>query len=302
MAEMAAGCDASVSIVEGNSVVEEWRKNTRAGDTTTNSDDDDGEMQEADDVLNAIAGMMSSGKTSVISMSPEQRTSLANEAMSQISSPRSKGNNSFSSRECSNVCWALAKLRMAPPGSALPVGRVGDATSFHQFASMDEMSMDVLSTSLTVRMKLFEEAKNGKQGSSGGAGGGLWIPELSRLAGKVLDLIAVQIIHEYDLRSKEKSINDDGDGDDGSKSGDSKSKNNNPNNPGSKFNPQEMASVLWAFAKAKRGDDALFSNVAAELMRQTGLELDRGGRGPKPQGTFIFFSAVCVVRCCNYLW
>lgn len=49
----------------------------------------------------------------------------------------------------------------------------------------------------------------------------------------------------------------------------------------------EMASVLWAFAKAKRADGALFGVVARELMRATEYELGRpgGGQGPKPQGT-----------------
>ena len=69
-----------------------------------------------------------------------------------------------------------------------------------QFTSMDEMSLDVLSSSLNVRMKLFEEARNRKQqqgststttkNSESSSGGG-WIPELSRLSGKVLDLIAM---------------------------------------------------------------------------------------------------------------
>ena len=44
--------------------------------------------------------------------------------------------------------------------------------------------------------------------------------------------------------------------------------------------------MLWAFAKAKRGDSELFSVIANELMRQTEFELGRegGGQGPKPQG------------------
>ncbi len=35
------------------------------------------------------------------------------------------------------------------------------------------------------------------------------------------------------------------------------------------FNPQEMASILWAFTKVQRGDGRLFGVVARELMRQT---------------------------------
>ena len=47
-----------------------------------------------------------------------------------------------------------------------------------------------------------------------------------------------------------------------------------------------MASVLWAFAKARRASGALFGVVAGELMRATEYELGSrgGGQGPKPQG------------------
>ena len=187
--------------------------------------------------------------------------------------------NTFSSRECSNVCWALAKLQLAPPCTAFSIGRVvndDDATPFSKlqtFTSTNEMSLDVLSSSLDVRMKLLEEARNrsNKDGTRGS-----WIPELSRLSAKVLDLIAVQIINEYGLRSS----NNNGSNSD-----------NHREKSGGTFNPQEMASVLWAFAKAKRGDDALFSTVARELMRQTEFELEKEGggqRGPKPQGMCLY--------------
>lgn len=233
MAEMASGIDANTSIQEGNSIVQQWKKEIEETDTN-----------------NSAAKEAASSK-----------------AMSVLSTSQSK--NSFSSRECSNVCWALAKLRMAPPCTAFSVGRVVDNETpastrpLRQFTSMDDMSLDVLDSSLHVRMKLFEEARNRKQQGTTGAGGG-WIPELSRLAGKVLDLIGVQIINEYGLRD----TNDD-----------------ETSRRGASFNPQEMASVLWAFAKAKRGDDALFSVVASELMKQTELELEKkDGQGPKPQG------------------
>lgn len=197
----------------------------------------------------------------------------------------------FSSRECSNVCWALAKLRLAPPGNgeggdALPVGKVTTETSeggneeeeegagrrARTFVSVEEMSLDVLRSSMSVRMKLYEEARNrGGGGGGGGTAGPSWIPELSRLAGRVFDLIAVRVIDDYASRSS---------------------------SPRAEFNPQEMASILWAYAKVRRGDDGLFDTVASALMRQTnagvaGVVGGGGGRngpggggavaGPKPQ-------------------
>eukprot|EP00571_Detonula_confervacea_P017812 CAMPEP_0172298486 /NCGR_PEP_ID=MMETSP1058-20130122/1119_1 /TAXON_ID=83371 /ORGANISM="Detonula confervacea, Strain CCMP 353" /LENGTH=1283 /DNA_ID=CAMNT_0013007761 /DNA_START=130 /DNA_END=3978 /DNA_ORIENTATION=- len=267
MAELASGCDANVSMKEGNDVVEKWKAESNGVvglSAVAVGDGGSSEMQQADDVLNAIASNMATSTTVATTI---DKTALAQSKMSKISSPNSK--NAFSSRECSNVCWALAKLRMAPPSSAFSVGRVvgvdiegaeneGETSDdSRQFATLDEMSLDVLASSLEVRMKLFEEAKNRRLGNGGGEAGG-WIPELSRLAGKVLDLIAVQMIQDYAMRN--------GDG-----------------KHGATFNPQEMASVLWAFAKAKRGDATLFDNVGNELMRQTESELQRGGQGPKPQ-------------------
>ena len=59
------------------------------------------------------------------------------------------------------------------------------------------------------------------------------------------------------------------------------------------FSTSEMASVLWAFAKAKRADDTIFSTVLKELMRATESELQRGGQGPKPQGKGALAGCFC---------
>ena len=164
------------------------------------------------------------------------------------------------------------------------------------FASVDEMALDVLDSSIQIRMKLYEEARSRKkvrdgsvaeESSTAGGGGSSWIPELSRLAGKVLDLIAVQIINEYGLRLRRSKDSDgvvDAHGND--RSDHSASSTTTAVAPSTAANSQEMASLLWAFAKAGRGDDTLFSIVAQELMRQTSkAELEREGkRGPKPQG------------------
>ena len=282
MAEMASGCDARISVKDGKELLYQWKSQLGSSNDSNGNDEllGMGGMKEADDVFNDIVGLTSTtsnnNKHGVPSaMTTRDRYNTAEEIMDQLSTPQTK--NSFSSRECSNVCWALAKLRVAPPHSAFALGRVhddddddddeitsgggrgnkNDFLSSRQFVSLDEMALDVISSTLQVRMQLFDEARKRKSGSSSN---GAWIPELSRLAGKVMDLIAVKIILDYGSR------NDGGDG--GGKE---------------KFNPQEMASVLWAYAKSQRADDALFSIVAAELIRQTEYELGRGGQGPRPQ-------------------
>jgi hypothetical protein len=287
MAEMASGCDACISVKDGNELLHQWKRQWGSS-SGENGNTDNGEllgmggMKEADDVLNDIVGLASTTTSSnndnhhdenvsTTTMTTRDRYNTAEQIMNQLSTLQTK--NSFSSRECSNVCWALAKLRVAPPYSAFALGRVHDESngsskggvgenkndflSSRQFVSLDEMALDVISSTLQVRMQLFDEARKRKSGSSSN---GAWIPELSRLAGKVMDLIAVKIILDYGSR------NDGGDG-----------------SGKEKFNPQEMASVLWAYAKSQRADDALFSIVAAELIRQTEYELGRGGQGPRPQ-------------------
>ncbi len=61
------------------------------------------------------------------------QASLARDVMARLLSSSSSPLSSrrpfaFKSQECSNICWALAKLQLAPPGNgegdALPVGRV----------------------------------------------------------------------------------------------------------------------------------------------------------------------------------
>ena len=331
MAEMACGCNANLSIGEGNAILENWKKSIyhdslcddsgRGGSRSSMT-----EMEKADDVLNAIVdGHANNASIEQHQMMTKQRRqSLAKAAMDQLTgsltpkklSHQQRTTNSFSSRECSNVCWALAKLRMAPPGNALPVGRVmvsangpestaaqDESTStirtnnIKLFVSIEEMALDVLDSSLQVRMKLYEEARSRKKirdgssiadSSASGGGGGSWIPDLSRLAGKALDLIAAQIINEYGLRLR-------GGRDEirhGVNQVDSPAAVRTSNTAA---NSQEMASLLYAFAKAGRGDDTLFSIVAQELMRQTSkVELEREGkRGPKPQGTIMM--CVCLI-------
>ena len=286
-------------------------------------DDDAAAVEEADDILNDIivasggGGIVAnsgqrrrrrrngkqSSSSSSSSLSTSSRTTtntttrriaLAKDAMTQLTSSSSSSSNNnnneplasfaFTSRESSNVCWALAKLRFTPPGNnggyngdaALPVGRVlphnedNDTTSNDDdddeeegvslFVSRDEMALDVLQSSMLVRMKLYEEAINRSNSNSGGSSSssssGSWIPELSRLSGRIFDLIAVRVIEDYETRRKQQR---------------QQQQRQHPTAGGA--NAQEMASILWAYAKVRRGNDKLFNTVGSELIRQTPTNL-----------------------------
>eukprot|EP00804_Cyclotella_cryptica_P031368 CCRYP_012184-RH/>CCRYP_012184-RH protein AED:0.21 eAED:0.21 QI:390/1/1/1/0.8/0.66/6/200/821 len=288
VAEMGARADPNLSVLEGKAILDQWELDSMM-------DIDEG-MRVADDVLSDVVGMSpgadSSRSDGVLSShydnsgsvgDIERRKELGKEAMRRLAAPNKMC--AFSSRECSNISWALAKIRVAPPSNAFPLGRVAGMDDGHEdydkdrrlFQSLDEMSLDILSSTLKVRTQLLEEARKRKTGASGSSG--TWIPELSRLAGKLMDLFAVQIIQEYASRRRanENSAIDEFNAD----------SSNGGRKTGIRaevsFNPQEMASALWAFAKSQRADSTLFSAVAQELIRQTELMKKEGGMKPKPQ-------------------
>ena len=274
LAELAAGIKGDIAVKDGNAVVQTWRAKVDL-DKQFDNVADASELEEADEVFASVVGqavpMVSSKRSGALDSS--ERVEVADEAMSHLGTQSKK--SPFTSREASNICWALAKLRVAPPCTVYPLGRVADSSEdripMRHFVSSNEMALDVLTSSLNVRMALFEHARSRK---SGGGTSGSWIPELSRLAGKIIDIIAVQIINDYFSRN----VESDAKGTNGPTVGRKKAA----------FNPQEMASILWAFAKSKRGDEVLFDIVAKELLRQTKIELEMGGQGPKPQGASSF--------------
>jgi hypothetical protein len=78
----------------------------------------------------------------------------------------------LNSRECSNIAWAIAKIRLAPPMSALPLNL------------SDNQTVSLVETSLKTRSQVLEGARLKQQG--------VWIPTLSLLSGRILDNISNQ--------------------------------------------------------------------------------------------------------------
>lgn len=76
---------------------------------------------------------------------------------------------SFNSRVCSNIAWAIAKIQLAPPASALPIDHT------------DNQSNAIVETSLKCRSQVLEGARERQQ---------FWIPTLSLLSGRLLDTIS----------------------------------------------------------------------------------------------------------------
>lgn len=89
------------------------------------------------------------------------------------------GSISFGAREMSNIAWALAKLKLVPPQTSMPV----------------DISQDVeerlRSKSAQVRSLIYQVAKDRQQGKSTAPA---WIPALSELSGLLLDAISYRVL------------------------------------------------------------------------------------------------------------
>jgi hypothetical protein len=82
----------------------------------------------------------------------------------------------FGAREYSNIAWAIAKLKIAPPKNVIPV----DATT---------TSQELLNAkSKEVRAMVYEVAK--ERASNNKVQNGAWIPALSELCGHMMDTIS----------------------------------------------------------------------------------------------------------------
>ena len=106
------------------------------------------------------------------------------------------------------------------------------------------MNDDILETAMKVRKQVLEVAKERNSNNSNGNGNVIiqskWIPTMSQLSGKLLDIIAVQVLCIVE-----------------------------------KFNSQELANLLYAFSSAGRADVYFFDQLADQLVKN--MNLGRGG-------------------------
>jgi hypothetical protein len=139
----------------------------------------------------------------------------------------------FGSREMSNIAWAIAKLKIAPPQSVLPV----DASSESQ-TRLQEKSEEVRSMVYEVAKARNAAAASSQTSSANNNVPSApqqktpWIPALSELCGRILDTIS------YRVKEVDPSL----------------------------FRLQEWANLVWALATAQRANDEVFTFVIKSLM------------------------------------
>lgn len=177
----------------------------------------------------------------------DPRTAILLASLSEaIVQPRSNIMLQFNNRELANLAWAIAKLKIVPPVDIFPMVKPDETVS------IKEMEKDLLITASKVRAQVLDVARERSALSTAEDRASVqnkWIPTLSQLSGKLLDIIAAQVLE----------ILED-------------------------FNSQELANLMYAFASAQRADEYLFDKLATQLVERINSEGRSGPRQePKPQ-------------------
>lgn len=197
----------------------------------------------------------------------DPRTAILIASLSEaIVEPKSNKALVFNNRELANLGWAIAKLKVAPPSSIYPIVRPTELAKGSKrsgqnegpeivSSNLEDMHHDIVVTARKVRTQVLEVAKERstlKTAAERAAVKNKWIPTLSQLSGKGLDMIATQVL---DI------LHD--------------------------FNSQELANLLYAFANAGRADHILFEALSEQLvirMEDKSKLRDQDKRKrPKPQ-------------------
>ncbi len=203
-------------------------------------------------------------KRKMILSDPRTAILIASLAEALVQNSNSNNNHTmliFNNRELANLGWAVAKLKLAPPSNVYPITRLDYAKSSNNssnsnknvkvlYVSLQEaMEDDLLQTATTVRQQVLAVAKERSMSPKGVMVKSKWIPTLSQLCGKLLDSIAARVLNILD-----------------------------------KFNSQELANLLYAFASAGRADVYFFDQLATQLVRK--MKISPGNQKnlqPKPQ-------------------
>jgi len=178
----------------------------------------------------------------------DPRTAILIASLSEaIVEPTSNKALVFNNREFANLGWAIAKLKIAPPSNVYPIVRPIELINESKksegqndgpeiiSSTMEDMREDILATAAKVRTQVLEVARERsvmKTAAERATVKNKWIPTLSQLSGKLLDMIATQVLEMLD-----------------------------------EFNSQELANLLYAFASSGRADHILFENLSEHLVK-----------------------------------
>lgn len=134
------------------------------------------------------------------------------------------------SRELSNIAWALAKLKIVPPQTAMPLlsGETGETL---------EMIQDTATQVRTLVLEAAQQSRSGGPPSSSAS----WIPQVSKLAGAIMDHTRYMVQQKI---------------------------NAPPSQREKAFQQQEISNLLWAWATSNRPGHDVFGSLAGVMMQQ----------------------------------
>jgi len=163
------------------------------------------------------------------------------EALAQDIADETTSSTMFRSRELSNIVWAIAKLKIAPPLKTLSL-LDGD---YHE---------SLLSKAKDVREQVLQAVQEQKRSKlSAAETAATWIPDLSQLSGFILDAVS-HVVHTECERNNE----------------DHQSLKHSVNRPRSRgpFQMQEYANLLWGWATAGRLETIVALSVSSSLINR----------------------------------
>ena len=118
----------------------------------------------------------------------DPRTALL---LASIAEAHAENLDFFQSRELSNIGWALAKLKLPPPATAMPLL---DTTTVAAEDLLQTSRGQLAASAAVVRNAVVQVATERTQGNNAAATANRWIPALSQLAGHILDAIGATVI------------------------------------------------------------------------------------------------------------
>jgi hypothetical protein len=167
-----------------------------------------------------------------------QRTAILNDARFALflaSLAEAIDQGVFGSRELSNIAWALTKLRnFVPPQTAMPIEN--DAAILQEKLQLSASE---------VRRHIQEAATMRASGRESNTQLQLpWVPEMSKLAGHIVDYVSMYVLNQESKPDNERS------------------------NSKRQFQLQEYANLLWAFSTSGRESSKIFGLVARNMIKE----------------------------------
>jgi hypothetical protein len=191
----------------------------------------------------------------------------------------------FSSREVSNIGWALAKLKVAPP---IRVMAMAPDSNVALVETAQAIRTAVWKTAQQRRVRSSIHANEEKEALSSSSSS-LWIPALSQLAGHLLDAIGSQFMGSCTTTTATTTT--------ATATTTTTTLSSSRSSSSSSFQMQEYANLLWAWATAGRANETIAQTVVQEMMLRQHEKNDKALLRPQEWSNSIWAMATAQIQC-----